>query len=154
MKFREDMWGEAEKAALAAGYSDRTDLITQALTAMLGYIRCPMCDSRGPGAAPVPVEFGDLEGRPLAGWIADAVSVVKRQHPDHDPVRVGAGLAVPAAPAPSSGRLKPPRRVATPPRIPAAEGKAATIDRLRSRIKEAESRPAAAKVVRFVPPPE
>ena len=62
----------------------------------LGFIRCWTCFE------PVPVEFGDLTGKPLAEWIAEAGKAIKAQHRDgHHPVTIG--NAAPARPAASPG---------------------------------------------------
>jgi hypothetical protein len=61
----------------------------------LGFIRCWTCFE------PVPVEFGDLTGKPLAEWIAETGKEIKTQHQDgHHPVTIGneAALAPRAAP--------------------------------------------------------
>ena len=143
MRFRTDMWADADRVALAAG-TDRTALVRRLLEVALGYIRCEKCDYRSPDGPGIPVEFGDLTGFPLGEWIARAAEQVARQHPDHEPVIVGGQSgARPAAPR---------KRKAGAPPVAANPGKAATIDRLRSRIKEAETRPSEAKVVRFVEP--
>ena len=76
-------WIEAAKDG-----SDVTTFLTEAAEARLGYARCYRCAL---DAGPVPVEFGDLSGRPLDEWIADAVRAAAGQHPHHQPVRVGAG---------------------------------------------------------------
>ena len=52
----------------------------------LGFIRCWTCFE------PVPVEFGDLTGKPLAEWIAETGKAVKAQHrAGHHPVIIGNG---------------------------------------------------------------
>lgn len=98
MRFREDLWAQAEEVAKAAD-TDVTTLLTQLLEAQLGFQRCYRCKS---GAPPVPVEFGDLTGKPLREWLAEAAGEVIRQHPRHEPVRIGAepGTA-PSSPLPS-----------------------------------------------------
>ncbi len=86
MRFREDDWREAETAA-AAEKSDITTSLTEAMQVMNGYIRCHRCP---PGTDPVPLEYGDLDGRPLREWVAGAVRKVARQHPRHEPTWIGA----------------------------------------------------------------
>ena len=145
IRFRTDMWADAERAAKAAG-TDRTGLVTQALEVFgLGYIRCGKCDYRSPDAPPVPVEFGDLTGRPPGYWVDRAAERIAQQHPDHGPVMVGAGR-----PAASQRQPRRERKAASP--VAAEDPRAATVAQLRDKIKEAESRPAAAKTVRFVEP--
>jgi hypothetical protein len=85
MRFREDLWVQADLAA-QAGKSDVTTLLTETLEVMLGHIRCHRCSV---AADPVPVTLGDLSGRPLREWVADAARQVQRQHPRHEPVRAG-----------------------------------------------------------------
>ncbi len=82
MRFRNDLWAEVEEA----GQRSATDFTTRALEAMLGCIRCPSCPEN---AAPVPAEFGNLEGRPLRDWVAGAVKQARAQHPAHSKIRVG-----------------------------------------------------------------
>lgn len=143
MRFRTDMWADAEQVALAAG-TDRTALVRRVLEVALGYIRCEKCDYRTPDGPGIPVEFGDLTGFPLGEWIARAAEQVARQHPDHEPVIVGGQSGIrPEAPR---------KRKAAPSPVAANGDKAATVARLRAEIKEAETRPSAAKVVRFVEP--
>ena len=101
LRFREDLWAEAERIA----DPDVTTLLTQCLEAQLEYLRCYRCKLDAP---PVPVEFGDLTGRPLREWLADAAEVVISQHPRHEPVRIGAGPSSPAAGAPLSPRFREP----------------------------------------------
>ena len=143
MRFRTDMWAGAERVALAAG-TDRTALVRRLLEVALGYIRCEKCDYRSPDGPGIPVEFGDLTGFPLGEWIARAAEQVARQHPDHEPVIIGGQ---------SGTRPEAPRKRKPVSPVAADGDKAATIGHLRGKIKEAETRPAAAKVVRFQPPP-
>lgn len=90
----------------------------------LGFIRCWTCFE------PVPVEFGDLTGKPLAEWIAEAGKAIKAQHRHgHHPVTIG--NAAPEAPAPraapgSAVFLEPggkPRVAAAVPEVPASRNK-------------------------------
>lgn len=54
----------------------------------LGFARCYRC------AEPVPVEFGDLTGKPLAEWVAEAGKAVTAQHrAGHHPVTIGNATA-------------------------------------------------------------
>ena len=86
MRFREDLWAQAEDTAAADG-SDVTSLLTQCLEAQLGHLRCYRCK---PGNPPVPVTFGDLTGKPLREWLTGAAETVIRQHPRHEPILIGA----------------------------------------------------------------
>jgi hypothetical protein len=89
MRARLDMRRDAEQAVEDGQSRDVTSFITEAAQVRLGYLRCDRgrCLEHG---APVPVEFGNLTGRPLSEWIADAVREVDRQHPHHEPVTIGA----------------------------------------------------------------
>ena len=94
MRFREDDWRTSEATA-AAENSDITTSLTEVMTVTLGgYIRCHRCALN---ADPVPLEYGDLQGRPLREWVADAVIRVQRQHPRHEPVTIGAEPSGPPA---------------------------------------------------------
>jgi hypothetical protein len=86
MRVRRDLRDGARGAAAGAG-TDVSTWIRQAMQARLGYLRCETCREDAP---PVPLEFGDLTGKPLDEWIAETVEQVRRQHPRHEPVRVGA----------------------------------------------------------------
>ena len=103
MRFRDDDWETAEQAAWE-GKSDVTTLTTLAMEAMLGYIRCYRCKENAP---PVPVEFGNLEGRPLREWIAGAEKRIVSQHPRHEPVTIGAEPATAPAAAKSVRFMEP-----------------------------------------------
>jgi len=97
MRFREDDWRSAQEAG-----PDTTTFLTQAANAALGYVRCRRgaCMTDAP---PVPVVFGDLTGKTLGEWIAQAVKQAESQHPRHEPVMIGAaspGHVVPATPEP------------------------------------------------------
>jgi hypothetical protein len=100
MRFREDDWQAGERAAGDAE-SDVTTLVTLLLQATaLDGIRCYRCAL---DAGPVPLELGDLTGKPLREWLAEAAEEVIRQHPRHEPVRIGAEPGtVPSSPL-SSG---------------------------------------------------
>jgi hypothetical protein len=65
--------------------------ITEAIAARLGYARCLRCDAR------VPLAFGGLSASALGKPLAEAVKRAERQHPGHEPVRVGGEPAHPAA---------------------------------------------------------
>ena len=91
MRVRRDLADDAREAA--AG-TDVSTWIRQAMQARLGYLRCDRCRETDP---PVRLEFGDLSGRPMDEWIADAAAEVKRQHPRHEPVTVGAEAPGPLA---------------------------------------------------------
>ena len=79
-------------------------LINDMTEAGLGFARCYRCDE------PVPVEYGDLRGKPLAKWVEEAGKTVTRQHRDgHHPITIGrsaggpgAAGAEPSRPAPGS----------------------------------------------------
>jgi hypothetical protein len=86
VRFRDDDWAAAEDAARARN-TDTGPLIISAAQAVLGYVRCYRCPVDDP---PVPLRCGDLTGRPLAGWIAEAEKRAVGQHPDHEPVWLGA----------------------------------------------------------------
>lgn len=89
MRLRLDVRRDIERAVGDGESRDVTSFITEAAQVRLGYLRCDRgrCLEHEP---PVPVEFGDLTGRPLSEWIAEAVREVDRQHPRHEPVFVGA----------------------------------------------------------------
>jgi hypothetical protein len=92
-RLRKDLVDAAEKAVDA----ERTDVsawVRQAMETQLGHLRCYRCSDTAP---PVPLKFGDLTGRPLDEWIAEAVERVRRQHPRHEPVTVGAEALAPLA---------------------------------------------------------
>ena len=95
MRFREDLWAQAEQVA-EASETDVTTLLTQLLEAQLGFQRCYRCKLDAP---PVPLEFGDLQGRPLREWLAEAAEEVIRQHPRHEPVWIGAKPGTSTSPA-------------------------------------------------------
>src|ERR1017187_1524058 len=93
VRFRDDDWAAAEDAAQARNTdtgprnTDTGPLIISAAQAVLGDVRCSGCWPEDP---PVPLQWGDLTGRPLAEWIAEAEKQAARQHPDHEPVWLGA----------------------------------------------------------------
>ena len=95
VRFREDDWRTAETAAKAEK-SDITTFLAEAMEVSNGYLRCHRgrCATDAP---PVPVTFGDLTGRPFREWVADAVIRVRRQHPRHEPVTIGAEPSGPPA---------------------------------------------------------
>jgi len=130
--------------------------VTGAATAFAGgYIRCDRgttCATAGP---PVPVMFGDLTGKPPAEWLGEAARTVRRQHPRHEPVWIG---APPPAGKPAAAAEKPPQAIVEPPApVPAprretgprpeeeaapvaADGElAATVATLQARIEEMEA---------------
>lgn len=97
-RFREDDWQATERAAETAELHTTTELIAHALEVMQGFLRCDRgrCYTDGP---PVPVTFGDLTGKTPGEWIAEAAKQVKRQHPRHEPVTIGAPATTrPASP--------------------------------------------------------
>lgn len=85
MRFRDDTWNDVEQAADDMGVT-ATTWVTEAIEAALGYVRCQKCPL---DANPVPLVFGNLQGKPLGSWIAEAVEAAARQHPRHQAVRVG-----------------------------------------------------------------
>lgn len=88
VRMRNDLWEDAENAAKTTrATASASAWIRQAMQVMLGGLRCPRCREDAP---PVPLEFGDLTGMTLAEAVADAAEQVKRQHPRHEPVTVGA----------------------------------------------------------------
>jgi hypothetical protein len=101
VRFREDDWQATEATASTAELYTTTELIAHGMEVMLGYLRCDRgrCATEG---APVTVTFGDLTGKTLGEWIAEAAKQVRRQHPHHEPVTIGAtpSQVVPAAPEP------------------------------------------------------
>ena len=103
MRFREDTWQESMDAA---GTDELTAWTSECLEARRDRIRCRRC----PDDAPViPMEPGDMTGRPFSEWLADAVLQVYRQHPRHEPVWLG---AAPSGPAPAV--FMPPMPAAAP----------------------------------------
>ena len=79
---------------------ERSPFIRDMADAGLDVARCYRC------LAPVPVEFRDLTGKPLAQWVEEAGKTVTRQHKTgHHPIVVGRE-AVPA-PAPEVPRPAP-----------------------------------------------
>lgn len=67
---------------------DRSTFIRDMADAGLQAVRCYRCFKL------VPVEFGDLTGKPFAEWVAEAQKTVTRQHRDgHHPVTVGRAAA-------------------------------------------------------------
>jgi hypothetical protein len=95
MRFREDDWRNAGAAAGTLRLDTTTAFYEQAANVALGYVRCHRGRCGG-GAPPVPVIFGDLEGKTLGEWITEAVKTAVRQHPRHEPVTIG--VPAPAAP--------------------------------------------------------
>ena len=80
--------GRAEHFAPSTLIGDTADLLA-------GYFRCPRCHG-----TPVPVSFGDLSGRPLREWAAEAEKAVRYQKcKAHEPVTIGAAPPC-AAPRP------------------------------------------------------
>jgi hypothetical protein len=100
-RFREDDWHATKGIAEEADLS-HTALIAHGMEVMQGFLRCDRgnCYTSGP---PVPVTFGDLAGKTPGEWIAEAAKQVRRQHPRHHPVTIGAQPAahvIPATPEP------------------------------------------------------
>lgn len=85
VRMHNDAWNlmEAETPEMRSDPSKFTRDMTEA---GLDLARCRTC------FALVHVEFGDLTGKPLAEWVAEAQKTVTRQHRDgHHPVTVGRG---------------------------------------------------------------
>jgi hypothetical protein len=93
LRVRADLRDDAGDAA-AAGGDDVSTWIREAMQARLNYLRCGKCRETAP---PVPLEFGDLTGKPLDEWLAETVERVRRQHPRHEPLTVGAEAPAPLA---------------------------------------------------------
>jgi hypothetical protein len=91
MRLRKDLREAVDAAADTRG-KDASDWARQAMQVMLDPpgLRCDRCRETAP---PVPLEFGDLTGMTLAEAVAGAAEQVKRQHPRHEPVTVGASPA-------------------------------------------------------------
>jgi hypothetical protein len=91
MRLRRDLREAIGDAADACG-KDTSDWARLAMQVMLDppELRCPRCRDDAP---PVPLEFGDLTGMTLAEAVAGAAEQVRRQHPRHEPVIVGAGTS-------------------------------------------------------------
>ena len=91
VRFHPDTWGimESRRGMTASVH------IRDMTEAGLGFARCYRC------AEAVPVEFGDLTGKPLAEWVAEAGKAVTAQHrAGHHPVTIGNGTAArPQSPA-------------------------------------------------------
>ena len=88
MRSREDDWQATEDDAQAAGLNTTT-LIAHGMEVMQGYLRCHRGDCNA-DAPPVPVMFGDLTGKTLGEWVIAAVNLAVSQHPNHEPVWIGA----------------------------------------------------------------
>ena len=88
IRFRKDDVEAAERAATAAELDSVSEYVVHGTEAMLGHLRCGRgrCATDGP---PVPVTWGDLTGKTLGEWIAEAVSLVEDQHPRHESVMIG-----------------------------------------------------------------
>lgn len=72
-------------------------LINDMTEAGLQFARCYRCSE------PVPVEYGDLTGKPLAEWVGEAGKTVTRQHKTgHHPVTVGREAPEASRPVPSA----------------------------------------------------
>ena len=109
MRFREDDWQAAGNAAEALRLDTATEFYEQAANAALGYVRCQRGACRT-DAPPVPVVFGNLEGKTLGEWITEAVRLAESQHPRHEPVTIGAEPATAPAAAKSVRFMEPATR--------------------------------------------
>ena len=77
---------------------DASTFIRDMADAGLGFARCYRCFEM------VPVEFGDLAGKPLAEWVAEAGKTVTAQHrAGHHPVTIGNGTGVVTPDGPGAG---------------------------------------------------
>lgn len=93
VRFHPDTWEimESRRGMIASVH------IRDMTEAGLGFIRCWTCFE------PVPVEFGDLTGKPLAEWVAETGKAIKAQHrTGHHPVTIGNATAPVAQAAPGS----------------------------------------------------
>jgi hypothetical protein len=78
-------WEDLAKTGRDENFAPAT-LLSDTADVLAGYIRCARC-----GGTPVPVQFGNLAGRPLWEWIGEAERAVRFQKcKDHQPVRIGA----------------------------------------------------------------
>ena len=85
-------WDDLTRLGKDEGFAPST-LVGDTADLLAGYIRCGRC-----WGTPVPVTFGDLTGRPLREWAAEAERAVRYQRcKAHEPVTIGA--EAPAAPA-------------------------------------------------------
>ncbi len=86
-------WDDLTRLGEDEGFHPST-LVGDTADLLAGYIRCGRC-----WGTPVPVRFGDLTGRPLREWAAEAELAVRRQRcKAHEPVTIGAEPATaPAA---------------------------------------------------------
>ena len=84
-------WQASWDGAKATGMT-ATDRIAYGMQAQDDRLRCSRggCVMDGP---PVPVIWGDLTGKTLGQWIAEAVKTIEDQHPRHEPVLIGAASA-------------------------------------------------------------
>src|SRR5581483_11902355 len=86
VRMHDDAW-----TLIGSRSRDASTFIRDMTDAGLGFARCYRCFEL------VPVEFGDLTGKPLAEWVAGAGKAVTAQHrTGHHPVTIGNGTA-PAA---------------------------------------------------------
>jgi hypothetical protein len=90
-RFREDDWQATERGAEKAGMT-ATDRIAYGMQVQDDRLRCGRggCVMDGPA---IPVIWGDLTGKTLGQWIAEAVKTIEDQHPRHEPVLIGAASA-------------------------------------------------------------
>src|SRR5690349_658014 len=97
-RFRNDTWADVEETVKGSTARDRTEWVTEAIEARLGYVRC---DRARCGQA-VTVEWGDLTGHPFDWWIGEAIAEVRGQKcRSHHPVTIGNGTA------PATGQAAP-----------------------------------------------
>lgn len=102
------MWDDTWEVMEARRGMVASTFVNDMTEAGLGFARCFRCFEQ------VPVEYGDLSGKPLAEWVELAGKTVTRQHRDgHHPITIGRGTV----PVP---REEPPK--AAPVRFQAAGG--------------------------------
>jgi hypothetical protein len=76
---------------------DHSRFIRDMMEAGVDAARCYRCFEL------VPVEFGDLTGKPIAEWVAEAGKIVTAQHRQgHHPVTIGNGVGPEPKAAPGS----------------------------------------------------
>ena len=84
-------WEDLSRLGREEGFAPST-LVGDTADLLAGYIRCARC-----WGTPVPVSFGDLSGRPLREWAAEAEKAVRYQKcKAHEPVTIGAETSAPA----------------------------------------------------------
>lgn len=83
IRMRDDAW-DMIGLKVKAARSDHSAFVRDMADAGVDCARCYRCFEL------VPVEFGDLTGKPLAEWVAEAGKTVTAQHrAGHHPVTIG-----------------------------------------------------------------